>query len=128
MVYVELVVVLAVAQLLFFGVQTGKARRDAGLKAPAMTGHDGFERMYRVQMNTIETLIAFFPALYVAAQHWPAYIVAPLGAIYLIGRQLYWRGYVQDPSRRGLGFMMSIIPVFTLVLLGLLGIGRALMV
>lgn len=118
---IELVAALAVLQFLLFGAYTGKAREKSGLKAPAMTGDAGFERMYRVQMNTLEVMIAFLPALYLAALHWPVYVVAPLGAIYLVGRHLYWRAYVTDPAKRGLGFMLSIIPTIVLVLMAVFG-------
>ena len=66
-------------------------------------------------------MVAFLPALFLAAQHWPAYVVAPLGAVYLIGRHIYWRAYVASPPKRGLGFMLSIIPTGLLVLMALLG-------
>ena len=59
--YIELVAIMAVLQFLSFGALTGRARRQSGLKAPAIIGHEGFERMYRVQMNTQELLIAFRP-------------------------------------------------------------------
>ena len=118
---IELVAALAVLQFLLFGAYTGKAREKSGLKAPAMTGDSGFERMYRVQMNTLEVMIAFLPALYLAALHWPVYVVAPLGAIYLVGRHLYWRAYVTDPAKRGLGFILSIIPTIVLVLMAVFG-------
>ncbi len=118
---VEIVAVLAVIQFLAFGAMTGAARRDSGLKAPAMTGHAGFERMYRVQMNTLEVMVAFLPALFLASMHWPASLVAGLGALYLIGRHLYWRAYVSAPEKRGLGFGLSILPTIALALLALLG-------
>jgi glutathione S-transferase len=124
--YAELVAILAVAQYLAFGALTGQARRESGLKAPTMTGHDGFERMYRVQMNTLETLVAFLPSLFVAAHYWPAVVVAGLGGVYLIGRTLYWRAYISDPSARSLGFMLSIVPTVILVLLAIVGIVYAL--
>lgn len=120
--YVELVAILAVAQYLTFGVLAGQARRTSGLKAPAVIGHPGFERMYRVQMNTLETLVAFLPALYIAAQYWPAYIVAGLGVVYLIGRLLYWRAYVSNPAKRALGFMLSMFPTIALCVLAMVGI------
>ncbi len=120
--YVELIAILAIAQYLHFGALTGKARRDSGLKAPAITGHEGFEKMYRVQMNTMETLVAFLPALFLAARHWPELLVAALGLVYLVGRYLYWRGYVSStPSKRGTGFMLSIIPTITLLVMALAG-------
>lgn len=120
--YVELVAVIAVFQFLSFGALTGRARRLSGLKAPAITGHEGFERMYRVQMNTLETLIAFLPVLFLAAKYWSAPWVAGVGAIYLVGRHLYWRAYVTDPSKRGIGFMLSMVPTLMLLLLALAGI------
>jgi glutathione S-transferase len=123
--YIYLVAILAILQFLAFGALTGQARRDSGLKAPTMTGHDGFERMYRVQMNTLETLVAFLPSLFLAAQYWPAYVVAGLGLLYLIGRILYWRAYVADPSTRSLGFMLSMLPTLALAVLALVGNGMA---
>ena len=122
--YVELVAILAVFQYLTFGAMTGQARRESGLKAPAVTGHEGFERMYRVQMNTLETLVAFLPCLYLAAQYWPAWLVAGLGVVYLVGRLLYWRAYTSNPASRGLGFMLSMVPTGILGGLALVGILR----
>jgi glutathione S-transferase len=124
--YVELVAILAVIQYLAFLMLTGRARGQSGLKAPAMTGHDGFERMYRVQMNTLETLVAFLPALFLAGRYWPEYVVAGLGAVYLIGRMVYWRSYVNNPSTRSLGFALSFFPTVALVLLTVIGIVMAL--
>jgi len=120
--YVELVSIIAVLQFLSYGALTGRARRHSGLKAPAITGHEGFERMYRVQMNTLELLIAFLPALFLAAKYWPAYLVSSLGVIYLFGRLAYWRAYVTDPSARGFGFMLSMLPTMILAIMALLGV------
>jgi glutathione S-transferase len=121
--YVELIAALAIAQYLYFGALTGRARRDSGLRAPAITGHEGFEKMYRVQMNTLETMVAFLPALFLAAHHWPALLVAALGAVYLVGRHLYWRGYVSStPSNRGKGFALAIAPTIMLLVLAIVGI------
>ena len=120
--YVELVALLAVLQFFFFGVMTGRARAKSGLKAPATTGDEGFERMYRVQMNTLEVLVVFLPSLFIAAKYWPTLLVAGLGLVYLIGRFIYWRAYVGNPSTRPLGFMLSILPSVLLALLALIGI------
>ncbi len=122
---VELVAVLAVLQFLTFGALTGNARKRAGLKAPAITGDVGFERMYRVQMNTLELLIAFLPALFLAAKYGPTWLVAGLGAVYLLGRLMYWRAYVTDPSKRGTGFMLSMFPTLFLAIVALVGIVSA---
>ena len=117
--YVDIVAMLAVLQYLVFSALVGKARGTYGIKAPAITGSEGFERIYRVHMNTLELLVALLPALYVAARYWPAQYVAALGVVYLIGRIIYWRAYVSAPLSRGLGFVLSIFPIFTLVLASL---------
>jgi uncharacterized membrane protein YecN with MAPEG domain len=120
--FVELVAALAVLQFLSFGALTGNARRISGLKAPAVTGHPTFERMYRVQMNTLELLIAFLPALFLAAKYWSPVIIAGLGVVYLVGRVIFWRAYVTDPSKRAIGFMLSMFPTIILAVLALLGV------
>lgn len=119
--YVELIAMLVVVQYLFFGVQVGRARGRYGVKAPAVSGHEGFERIYRVQMNTQELMVALLPSLFVAARFWPAPWVAGLGAVYLIGRFIYWRAYVGNPASRTLGFLLSMLPILTLVVLALAG-------
>lgn len=120
--YVELIALLAVLQFFFFGMMTGRARAKSGLLAPAMTGDEGFERMYRVQMNTLEVLVLFMPSLFIAAKYWPTMLVAGLGVVYLIGRFIYWRAYVGDPTNRALGFILSILPSIILAGLALVGI------
>jgi hypothetical protein len=122
MYFVELVAALAVIQFLVFGALTGRARRLSGLKAPAISGHEGFERMYRVQMNTLECLVAFLPALLLSAKYWSPIFVAGLGFVFLVGRLIYWRAYVNSPERRGMGFMLSIVPTILLALSAVVGI------
>jgi glutathione S-transferase len=117
--YVDVVAMLAVLQYLVFGSLVSRARGTYGIKAPAVTGSEPFERLYRVQMNTLELLVALIPALYVAARYWPAPYVAALGLVYLVGRLLYWRAYVTKANRRTLGFTLSLGPVVILALAAL---------
>jgi glutathione S-transferase len=124
--YVNLVAILAVIQFMSFIILTGRARIVSGLQAPAVTGDEGFERMYRVQMNTLELLIAFLPSLFLAAQYWPAPIVAGIGAVFLVGRFAYWRGYVSAPAKRATGFLLSLFPTTILALMAIVGIILAL--
>lgn len=114
--YVDLVAVLAIAQLILFGVLVGRARGRYGVKAPAVSGHEMFERAYRVQMNTLELMVAFLPALYIAAKYWPQPYVAAMGSVYLVGRFIYWRSYTVAPASRGLGFALSMIPIMALLI------------
>ena len=127
MAWVEIVTLLAVIQLLVFGFLVGKARMQYGIKAPATTGNEMFERYFRVQMNTLETLVVFLPALWIAALYWSPPLMAAIGVVYLIGRQLYLAAYVRDPARRSAGYSLSFLPVAVLALAGLVGAVRALL-
>lgn len=119
--FVHIVALLAVAQYFVFGALVGKARGQYGVKAPAVTGHEQFERAYRVQMNTLEMLAAFLPSLLIAAQYWSGAMVAGIGAVYLLGRVLYRQAYVADPGKRQLGFILTALPTAVLMVIGLVG-------
>lgn len=122
---IHLVAMLTVLQYLFFSTLVGQARGRYGVQAPAVTGNEQFERVYRVQMNTLELLVAYMPALYAAGWYWPSWIVAIGGGVFIVGRFIYWRAYVSDPKRRALGFVLSIAPIMVLAVAGIAGAVRA---
>jgi glutathione S-transferase len=124
---VDLVALAALVQLLVFSFLVGGARGRYGVKAPAVTGHPMFERAYRVQMNTLELMVLFIPALYVAARYWPPAWVAAVGAVYVLGRLVYRTAYLRDPASRGLGYLVSILPIFVLLAGGVVGAVRGLL-
>lgn len=113
---VNLVIALALLQFFFFCMAVGKARATYKIDAPATTGNEVFERYFRVQMNTLELLVIFIPSILMFARYLNAYWAAGLGAVYLIGRTLYFRGYVQAPAKRSIGYLLSGLP--TMILLG----------
>ena len=119
--YIHIVAVLAVLQFFFFGILVGRARAKYGVKAPATSGSELFERAFRVQMNTLEQLVCFLPALLIAGVYWPNAIVASIGMVYLIGRFLYRQKYIADPNKRGPGFLLTVLPTFILLGASLLG-------
>jgi uncharacterized MAPEG superfamily protein len=122
---VAVVIIIAVLEYVAFGWLVGRARHRYGVKAPATTGHEVFERYFRVQQNTLETLIVFIPAISLFAiyvnPNWAAWI----GLVYVVGRILYLRAYVADPAKRSAGFALSALPVLVLLVGALLGAARA---
>lgn len=118
---VHVVAVLATFQFFVFSFLAGRARAKSGLKAPAIVGSELFERAFRVQMNTLEQLVCFLPALLIAGNYWSPTLVSLLGVVYLIGRLVYRRAYVADPTTRGVGFLLSVIPTFLLLIAALVG-------
>ena len=119
--YIDIVAVLAVLQLIFFGALVGRARGKYGVAAPAVVGHEMFERAYRVQMNTLELLVAFLPGMFLAGKYWSGTLVASVGLVYLIGRLIYWRAYMSAPRSRALGYGLSAMPIVALLAAALVG-------
>lgn len=118
---VHTVAILATLQFFAFGVLTGMARAKSGLEAPAVVGDVHFERAHRVQMNTLEQLACFLPALLIAGQYWSPTIVSLVGAVYLVGRLVYRSAYLTDPAKRGPGFALSAVPTLLLLVAALVG-------
>jgi glutathione S-transferase len=126
MAYVDIVTALAVLQFIVFGFRVGAARGKYGVKAPAITGNEIFERYFRVQQNTLEQLIGFLPAIYIFAKYWSPWVAATLGAVYLVGREIYAFTYVKDPAKREVGYGMTFLPLVILVGGALIGAVRSL--
>jgi glutathione S-transferase len=124
---VYIVMGLALLQYLYFGVAVGGARGRYGVKAPATTGNDMFERYFRVQMNTLELLVALVPALALFAYYLSPRWAAGLGGVYLVGRFLYFYEYIKDPAKRSPGFGLSFLPIVVLLLGGIGGAVAALL-
>ncbi len=122
MAWIHLVAVLALFQFLLFGALVARARGKYGVHAPATTGNEVFERYYRVQMNTLELLVLLLPAMWIAAAYWDPRWVAAAGVVYLVGRTVYLRAYTTEPRSRGLGYMLSMFPVVTLMVAGVAGV------
>lgn len=99
-----LVTCLALLAYFLISFQVGKARATYGVKAPAVSGNPEFERIYRVQMNTLEWMPVFLPALWLFAIYVSDAIAATLGVVWIIGRILYMIGYTKAANKRGPGF------------------------
>jgi glutathione S-transferase len=110
---------LALLQYLFFGMAVGAARGRHGVKAPATTGNEIFERYYRVQMNTLELLIVLVPALPLFAYYVSVRWAVVLGLVYVVGRFVYFFAYVKAPEKRGLGYLLSYVPAVAMLVGGL---------
>ena len=119
--FVAVVAALALVEYMVILLQTGRARQTYGVKAPATTGDPVFERYYRVQQNTVEQLVIFFPALFLFAHYVSTRAAGIVGLLFIVGRALYARGYVADPEKRGPGFGVSFGANVILVLGALIG-------
>src|SRR5258705_13550480 len=102
--YTALVTCLAILFYFFTTIQVSKARVALGIKVPATAGNPDFERVFRVQMNTLEWMPIFRPSLWLFAIYISDAIAAVLALKWIAGRDLYITGYSQAPSKAGRGF------------------------
>lgn len=102
--FTALITCLAILFYFFTSVQVAQARTAYGVKAPAISGHPDFERVFRVQMNTLEWMPIFLPSLWLFAIYIGDGSAAALGLIWIIGRILYMIGYSRAAGKRGPGF------------------------
>ena len=87
--------------------QVGRARTKYKVAAPVTVGDPGFERAFRVQMNELESMVAFLPSMWLYAIMGNPRIAAILGAVYLAGRIVYAVGYWAAARRRALGYYIA---------------------
>ena len=120
--YIALVTILTVLLMFATAFMVGRARGKFAIKAPATTGHEGFERAFRVQMNTQESALMFLPALWAAAAFGAAWLSAAFGAAWLLGRIWYAVAYANPAGNRGPGFLIGILAPLALIVQALWGI------
>lgn len=122
----SLVTALTLVVYLAITLNVGRARFKYKVKPPAMTGEPEFERVLRVQQNTLEQLVLFLPALWLFSVYVSPVWGSGIGAVWMLGRITYAWGYYQAAEKRGLGFGVSVLAVLTLLIGGLIGIVRSL--
>ena len=117
---VAAVTLVSLLVYLWMGLRVAEGRSKFGVTAPAISGHDDFERLFRAHQNTLEWLPMYLASLWLFAIYWNAEVAAGLGVVWIAGRILYGLGYAKAASARSTGFMIQALAVGAL-LFGALG-------
>lgn len=127
--YPSLITLLALAVYLLVTLNVGRARGRFNVPAPQTTGNADFERFFRVQQNTLEQLVFFLPALWLASFYGSAKLAALLGMLWVGGRLVYANGYYRSPTvqKRIPGFLVAVVASALLWLMAMIGVARVLL-
>jgi glutathione S-transferase len=119
----HLTALVTLLALLFYFVtsaRAARARRKYGVKVPAIAGNPDFERVFRVQMNTLEWMPIFLPSLWLFAIYVSDKWAALVGLVWIVGRIVYMLGYERATEKRRPGFLIQSLAC-TVLLFGSLG-------
>lgn len=119
-----LATLLALLWYVIVSMKVGRLRGKYKIDAPAMAGHPDFERAVRVQMNELEQLVAFLPAMWIFAWFGNPRWAALAGAFYIIGRIIYALGYWKGAEKRSIGFMISFLTLMVVWVAALVSVVR----
>lgn len=122
--YSAIVTILAILLYFYMGSVVGRMRGRHHIQAPATSGHPDFERAFRVHYNTMEQLVVFLPLLWLATVFYRGigWLPALFGLVFVIGRIVYMRLYMSEPSSRLPGIFISVLGMLGLLVLAVIGI------
>jgi len=113
--WTALVTLAAIVVYIWMLFKVGEARKKFSIAAPVSDGPVEFQSVLRVQANTVEQMVAFFPALWMCAYFLADRWAALGGLIWVVGRVIYAVGYYNDPAKRSLGFGITALGVLALL-------------
>ena len=116
-----IVTIIMLVQFMYFSIEVGKMRQKHGVKAPAMSGHEEYERANRVHQNTLEQLIVVVPAMWMFGQFFTPLSAAGIGALSVLARFMSRAAYMGKPSSRAIGFTTGFLAMTVLLLGALVG-------
>jgi len=118
----SLITALSLLVYQVIAINVGRARVKYKVPPPQMTGDPDFERVLRVQQNTLEQLVFFLPLLWLFSFYISPLWGAGVGAVWLVGRIVYAWGYYQAAEKRTIGFGISFVSGIVLLLGSLIGV------
>ncbi len=118
--YPAIVTLLMALAYFWMALTVARTHARTGILAPTMTGDPTLESTCRAHTNMLEWIPIFLPSMWLFAIYWSANIAAILGVVWIIGRLMYFYGYIAEPKKRYPGFFVQSSAAFAL-LLGALG-------
>jgi glutathione S-transferase len=116
-------IVSCIALLIYYYtlLMSGLARGRFDVAAPSHDGPEEYQRYVRAHQNTLEHLVLFLPGLWLFVVAVDPIWASAIGIMWPIGRLMYARGYYQEAAKRQVGLVISMLPIYVLILGSLAG-------
>jgi uncharacterized membrane protein YecN with MAPEG domain len=113
--YPALVTLLVALVYFWMALTVARTHSRTGILAPTMTGDPVLERTYRAHVNTLEWMPIAMPSMWLLAIYWSPVAAAILGLIWIVGRIIYFVGYVSEAKKRFPGFFIQSTAAFVML-------------
>jgi glutathione S-transferase len=125
--FTTLTTIIAICLFFYMGLRVGLARTKYNVLAPATSGDPDWERLYRVQMNTLEFMPIFLPLLWLFSCYHKDLWGALIGLVWVAGRIIYMLGYTKSTETRSTGFRIQLFATAALLVGTIVGVVQVLL-
>lgn len=94
-----IIISIALLQYILFVIRVGLSRNKYNVQAPRTTGNEIWERLFRIQQNTLEQLVIFIPGMVIFTMYVSETWALLPGILFILGRQIYSGLYLKDPRQ-----------------------------
>ncbi|KAK2890983.1 hypothetical protein QQF64_007136 [Cirrhinus molitorella] len=113
---------LSALHLAFQARRVGWSRMKHKIMPPAVTGPPEFERTFRAHQNSVETYSVFLVVMWISGIFFNEVLAALGGLLYIVGREMYFTGYIHESKKRLPGFYLVLCALLFLTLMSSIGI------
>ncbi|KAF4104945.1 microsomal glutathione S-transferase 2 isoform X3 [Onychostoma macrolepis] len=114
--------ILSALHLTFQARRVGWSRMKHKIMPPTVTGPPEFERTFRAHQNGVELYSIFLVVLWISGIFCNEVLAALGGLLYIVGREIYFTGYIHESKKRLPGFYLVLCALFFLTVVATIGI------
>lgn len=117
--------VLSALHMAFQARRVGWSRMKYKIVPPIVTGPPEFERTFRAHQNSVEFYPIFLVLLWISGFFCNEVFAALGGLVYIVGREMYFTGYISESKKRLPGFYLVLCVLLFLAVTAAIGILQA---
>ncbi|XP_051505857.1 microsomal glutathione S-transferase 2 [Myxocyprinus asiaticus] len=114
--------VLSALHMGFQARRVGWSRMKHKIMPPSVTGPAEFERTFRAHQNGVEFYPIFLVLLWTSGIFCNEGLAALGGFLYIVGREIYFTGYINETKKRLPGFYLALCVILILSVMASVGI------